>query len=171
MLLAAVAAAAAGIDYASFLWERIFRPLGMSRTVAYEEGSRAVANRAFGYSSCGRSWARTDQNLTSATLGDGGIYCSIDDWVRWDAALDDDRLLTVDSWRLAFAPSTPTDDPLTHYGFGWRVSGETLWHSGESVGFRNVAVRYPGRGLSIVILSNRNAPQPHPTAQAIAAMF
>ncbi len=33
--------------------------------------------------------------------------------------------------------------PPIEYGFGWRITGETLWHSGETVGFRNVIVRYP----------------------------
>ena len=168
VLLAAVAAAASGMDYASMLRERIFRPLGMNRSVAHEKGSPAISNRAYGYSALGSSWVRTDQDLTSATLGDGGIYSSIDDWVQWDAALDDDRLLTAESRRCAFTPWTQTDDHQTRYGFGWRITGETVWHSGESVGFRNVVVRFPRRRLSVVILSNRDAPGPYPAALAIA---
>lgn len=160
VVLAAVAAAAAGMQYASLLRERIFRPLGMSGTLAFEEGCSTVENRAYGYSFLAQSWVRTDQDRTSATLGDGGIYSSIDDLVQWDSALGDDRLLTADSRRLAFTPSTPTDDPRTHYGFGWRITGETLWHSGESVGFRNVIVRFPQRRLTIVLLSNRDASEP-----------
>jgi CubicO group peptidase (beta-lactamase class C family) len=57
------------------------------------------------------------------------------------------------------------------YGFGWRITGETLWHSGETMGFRNVIVRFPQRRLSVVLLSNRNDPEPYATAMAIAALF
>ena len=36
-------------------------------TVAYEAGVSEVACRAYGYSQRGDGWARTDQNLTSAS--------------------------------------------------------------------------------------------------------
>jgi CubicO group peptidase (beta-lactamase class C family) len=104
-------------------------------------------------------------------LGDGGIYSSIDDMARWDAALYDSRLLKDESRRLAFSPHTETDKPDVKYGFGWRITGETLWHSGETSGFRNVIVRYPSRHLSVVILTNRDDPEPYDTALDIAKLY
>src|SRR3546814_4928539 len=55
-----------------------------------------------GVQTCALPISRTDQSQTSAVLGDGGIYSSIDDLARWDAALYDDRLLGDESRRLAF---------------------------------------------------------------------
>ena len=104
-------------------------------------------------------------------LGDGGIYSSIDDLARWDAALYDARLLRTESLRQAFAPATASDDPNVRYGCGWRITGETVWHSGETVGFRSVIVRYPQRAFTVVILTNRNAPEPYSTALAIAKLY
>lgn len=170
-LLALIVGRASGTDFASFLRERIFKPLGMNNTVAYEEGISTVANRAFGYSETNGSWARTDQSQTSAVLGDGGIYSSIDDLAKWDAALYDERLLSDESRKLAFTPVTPTDDPSVEYGMGWRITAETLWHSGETMGFRNVIVRYPQRHMSVIVLTNRNDPEPYKTALAIAGVF
>lgn len=169
-LLALVVERASGGSFAEFLRERIFRPLGMAGTVAHQEGVSTVGHRAFGYSEERGSWVRTDQSPTSAVLGDGGIYSSIDDLARWDAALCDDRLLCADSRRLAFAPATPTADPAVEYGFGWRITGDFVWHSGETVGFRNVIVRFPERRMTIVILTNRNAGEPYRTALAIAEL-
>ena len=169
-LLALIVGRASGENFASFLRNRIFRPLGMRTTVAFEEGISIVAHRAFGYSATPQPWVRTDQSLTSATLGDGGIYSSIDDLAKWDAALGDDRLLRPASLRLAFQPATPTDDPAVAYGFGWRVTGETRWHSGESVGFRTVIVRNLARRSSVIVLTNRDEPQPYRTALAIAGI-
>jgi CubicO group peptidase (beta-lactamase class C family) len=54
---------------------------------------------------------------------------------------------------------------------GWRVTGETLWHSGETRGFRNVILRYPQRKLSVIVLTNRNDPEPYLTAKAIAELY
>ncbi|MGH8252006.1 MAG: serine hydrolase domain-containing protein [Steroidobacteraceae bacterium] len=169
-LLALVVERASGHSFADFLRQRIFEPLGMSATVAHEQGISTVSRRAYGYSETQGSWTRTDQSQTSAVLGDGGIYSSIDDLAKWDAALYDDRLLSAESRRSAFAPATPTDDPAVDYGFGWRSTGESLWHSGESIGFRNVILRFPRRRLTVVILTNRDAGEPYRTALDIAEL-
>ena len=170
-LLAIVVERASGQDFARFLRERIFVPLGMRNTIAFEEGVSTVEHRAFGYRWTNDRWTRADQSLTSAVLGDGGIYSSIDDLERWDAALYDERLLRIESLRTAFTPATETDDPDVEYGFGWRITGETVWHSGETIGFRNVIVRYPERRLTVVILTNRADPEPYRTALRIADLF
>jgi CubicO group peptidase (beta-lactamase class C family) len=170
-LLALIAERASGEDFASYLRRRVFQPLGMQNTVAFEAGVSTVAHRAFGYSAAGQSWDRTDQSPTSATLGDGGVYSSIVDLAKWDAALYDDRLLQRESLRLAFQPATRTNDPAVDYGFGWRISGETRWHSGETMGFRNVIVRWLERRLTVIVLTNRNDPSPYGTALAIAELF
>src|SRR5687767_15878843 len=143
----------------------------MSHTVAAEEGVSTVPNRAYGYTLKDGKWTRKEQSLTSAVLGDGGIYSSIDDLARWDAALYDSRLLRDESRRLAFAPHTDTDRADVKYGFGWRITGESLWHSGETSGFRNVIVRRPVRKLTVVMLTNRDNPEPYKTAVAIADLF
>ncbi|HEY4955860.1 MAG TPA: serine hydrolase domain-containing protein, partial [Gemmatimonadaceae bacterium] len=92
-LLSLIVEHASGMRFSRFLNDRIFVPLGMTHTVAYEEGVSTVANRAFGYTMKNGTWTRKDQSLTSAVLGDGGIYSSIDDLAKWDAALYDSRLL------------------------------------------------------------------------------
>lgn len=171
-LLALIVGKASGQDFASFLRQRIFLPLGMQDTVALEEGRSTVVNRAYGYSETDGRWTRTDQSSTSAVLGDGGIYSSIQDLARWDAALYDDRLLSDASRKLAFSHATATDEPdVPYYGFGWRINGDMMWHSGESIGFRNVILRYPREKLTVILLSNRNEPEPYRTALAIADLF
>jgi CubicO group peptidase (beta-lactamase class C family) len=161
-----------GHGFASFLRERIFQPLGMTNTVAFEPGISTVTNRAYGYSHIDGAWQRTDQSSTSAVLGDGGVYSSIDDLAKWDAALYDDRLLSAASRKLAFASHTKTDEPdVDGYGYGWRIHGEVLWHSGETIGFRNVIVRWPQRHLTVILLTNRNDPEPYRLALKIAAQY
>jgi CubicO group peptidase (beta-lactamase class C family) len=73
-----------GEPFAAFLKRNIFDPLGMSGTVAYEPGGPAVPDRAYGHTPAGDGFRRTDQNRTSATLGDGGIYSSVEDLYWWD---------------------------------------------------------------------------------------
>lgn len=172
-LLALIVGKASGQDFATFLRERIFLPLGMDHSVAYEKGISTVTNRAYGYSLVDGQWTRTDQSSTSAVLGDGGIYSSIDDLAKWDAALYDDRLLSDATRADAFALHTPIHDEVDvdGYGYGWRIHGEVLWHSGETIGGRNVIVRWPQRHFTVIVLSNRNAPEPYGLALKIADLY
>jgi CubicO group peptidase (beta-lactamase class C family) len=170
-LLALVVERASGVSFQSFLQRRIFEPLSMRNTLAFVKEGPAIANRAFGYAHDEAGWHRVDQSSTSAVLGDGGVYSSIDDLARWDAALYDERLLSDASRRQAFTAQTATDDPLVAYGFGWRITGDSLWHSGETSGFRNVMLRYPRQRLTVIILSNRDDPEPYETAKAVARLF
>ncbi|TCO36551.1 CubicO group peptidase (beta-lactamase class C family) [Dokdonella fugitiva] len=170
-LLALVVERASGRSFQGFLRERIFEPLGMRDTLAYVQEGPPVPHRAYGYSEVAGHWQRTDQSLTSAVLGDGGIYSSIDDLAHWDAAAYDDRLLGEASRRLAFTPWTKTDVADVQYGFGWRLTGDTQWHSGETIGFRNVIVRWPKRHLTVIVLSNRNDPEPYRMALGIGRLF
>jgi CubicO group peptidase (beta-lactamase class C family) len=172
VLLGLIVERLSGMDLADFMRRRIFEPLGMDHTLLYEHHrGPKPANRAYGYSLIDGKWTRTDQSVTSATRGDGGIYSNVADMAKWDAALYTDRLLDAESRKLAFAPKDPVDDPDVLYGFGWRLSGDTMWHSGETMGFRNVIIRWPEQHLSVVILSNRNQFQPYPLALAIGELF
>ncbi|MFC5436399.1 serine hydrolase domain-containing protein [Rhodanobacter umsongensis] len=173
VLLGLVVEQASGQGLPAFLQQRIFRPLHMDRTLLYVRGGPEVSHRAYGYSEQDGAWTRTDQSVTSATRGDGGIYSSIDDLAKWDAALYDDRLLSDASRKLAFSPHAKVvGEPYeASYGFGWRITGDTLWHSGESIGFRNVIVRWPKQHLTVILLSNRNDPEPYRTALSIAEPF
>ena len=58
----------------------------MRRTLAHSDHlDSTVPQRAFGHSrEAGDEWRRDDQSLTSATLGDGGVYTSIDDMLIWE---------------------------------------------------------------------------------------
>lgn len=171
-LLALVVEKASGQRFADFMKSRIFVPLRMDRSIEFEDGASTVQDRAYGNSEIDGQWVRTDQSSTSATLGDGGVYSSIDDLAKWDAALYDERLLKATSLHEAFTPKTKTPEPdVPYYGYGWRINGDALWHSGETIGGRNVILRYPKEKLTVVILSNRNEPEPYRTALEIAKLF
>ena len=158
VLLALVVERASGQRFADFLRQSIFEPIGMKSSVAFEEGISSVPNRAYGYSREGSGWRRTDQSITSATLGDGGVYTSVNDLVFWLRALDSGR------FDAAIQPQVATDEPHVHYGFGWYVGSGAFWHHGETMGFRNFVIRFPDQHLAVVVLTNRNEGTPREIA-------
>ena len=73
-VLAMIVEKVSGKPFGQFLQERIFTPLKMNNTLAYEKGKNEVPHRAFGHTKEKDGWRETDQSPTSAVLGDGGIY-------------------------------------------------------------------------------------------------
>jgi len=172
VLLGMIVARASGMTLPEFLRARIFEPLGMGASVAHVEGSDTVPHRAYGYSPRGGTFEQTDQSVTSATLGDGGIYTNIDDMTRWDQALYTTQLVDAAALQLATTPPELPGGTATQYGFGWfvdRYRGAKRWrHTGETSGFRNAIQRFPERRLTIVVLTNRSSGEPAAIAERIA---
>jgi CubicO group peptidase (beta-lactamase class C family) len=182
-VLAKVVEKASGLGFADFLRRRIFVPLKMYETLAYEYGKNQVKARAYGYTQDAGTWLETDQSPTSATLGDGGIYSSLDDLGKWDEALRRHTLLSEAAMRPALTPvalpqdfhSSSEGGGPVKYGFGWFLDPyrghARMWHSGESIGFRTVIERFPSDGLTIFVLANRTDVDPSALALKIADMY
>lgn len=174
-LLALIVEARSGQSFASFLNQNIFEPLGMHQTVAFEKGLSSVAERAYGHSRTETGFALTDQSLTSAVLGDGGIYSSVEDLTKWDQELYQCRLISRSLRLQSFTPQTLNDGSPLKYGFGWNVEPyhglATVYHTGSTRGFRNAILRFPDRKLTIIILTNRNEGEPIEIARKIADLM
>ena len=161
-LLGVIAERAAGLPYPEVLRTRIFAPLGMDGSIAYVPGGPPVRERAYGYSRARvlRTWKRTDQSMTSAVLGDGGIYSSVHDWLQWDRALNTNRLLDSLTQQEAFTPGTLIDGSRTRYGYGWMIESHrglrAVAHSGGTMGFTHFMIRFPEDQFTVVVLTNRD---------------
>jgi CubicO group peptidase (beta-lactamase class C family) len=175
-LLAQIVERVSGMPFARFLQENIFHPLGMDGTVAYEKGISSVIHRAYGYSrrdsTKGPGFDRTDQSSTSAVLGDGGIYSSVEDLFKWDQALYTNKLLSQETLNEAFTPNVLPDGKNSGYGFGWYIDRyrglRKIHHEGSTVGFRTEILRFPEQRFSVIILANRTDAEPETLALRIA---
>jgi CubicO group peptidase (beta-lactamase class C family) len=174
-LLALVVEAVSDQPFAGFLKKNIFEPLGMNHTITYQNGISTVDNRAYGYSRTDSGFVRTDQSVTSAVLGDGGIYSSVDDLFKWDQALYTQLLVRPSLSEEAVTPAQLNDGSRTTYGFGWFVepykNTTRFLHAGSTRGFRNAILRMPDQRLTVIILTNRNEGEPIEIAKKIADMI
>jgi CubicO group peptidase (beta-lactamase class C family) len=181
-VLAMVAEKVSGQPFGSFLHDRIFTPLKMDHTLAYEKGKNEVSNRAYGYTREQGAWHGTDQSSTSAVLGDGGIYSSLHDLAKWDHALAQHTLLSEAEMQPAVTPVKVPDNSVrepdgkpAEYGFGWFLNSyrehRRMWHYGETVGFRTTIQRFVDDKLTIIVLCNRADPVPADLALKVADLF
>ncbi len=180
--LARVVEKVTGDSFGQFLQDRIFGPLKMTNTLAYSKGKNEVPHRAYGHTKNAGTWRETDQSPTSAVLGDGGIYSSLDDLAKWDRALREHTLLSEEEMRPALTPVHPTggfaknpEGENVSYGFGWFLDPyrghKRMWHYGETVGFRTVIERFPDDKLTVIILANRDDADPHALALKVADLY
>jgi CubicO group peptidase (beta-lactamase class C family) len=95
---------------------------------------------------------------TNGTVGDGGVFSTVDDLYEWDRALAGSSLVRASTLDAAFAPPILPDGPST-YGFGWNVrvdhGTQVLWHTGSTGGYRSYIERRPLEQLLIVMLTNQ----------------
>ncbi|MCI0616785.1 beta-lactamase family protein [bacterium] len=159
-LLSLIVEAVSGNTYAEFLKRNIFSPLQMTNTIAYEAGISKVPNRSYGYVQENNRFTPSDQSLTSAVLGDGGIYTSVNDLFKWDQALYADKILSQKMLKEALTVTSPTTDiENSGYGFGWYITKhrdtDLFFHRGHTCGFTNLIERYPEKKFTVVILTNR----------------
>ena len=174
VLLGLIVERTSGMPFAAFLEKRILKPAGMANTLLFEPGGPPVPGRAYGYTpdSGAPTFKPTDQSVTSATRGDGGIYSSVVDLAKWCDALSGETLLDQRRLAVGFTSAVLADGSKTGYGFGWYVDSfrgaRRLWHHGETSGFRNTIVRFPDLHAAIVVLSNRNGGDTGKIADQIA---
>jgi len=155
-LLALIIERASHQSYADFIKDQIFMPLHMDHSTVYEK-DRPIFHRAMGYAkdSTG-AIIPSDQSVTSATKGDGGVYTSLTDYSKWTRALQQNRLINLPATlrRLRFPIA---NIPGRYYAAGWFITGNSptiLFHSGSTCGFTNFVIQIPGDEWSIVCFSN-----------------
>jgi len=180
-VLAMIVEKVSGKPFGQFLHERIFAPLKMDHTLAYEKGKNEVPHRAFGHSKEANGWQETDQSPTSAVLGDGGIYSSLEDLAKWDRALREHTLVTEAEMQPALSPVQPKGGPATtgnrpvSYGFGWFLDPyqghKRMHHDGETTGFRTTIQRFPDDNLTVIVLANRGDLDPEQLALRVADLY
>lgn len=173
--LAHLVAVVSGTRFSSFLKENIFVPLGMEQTEAFENGINEVPNRAYGYTGSGTRFSRTDQSITSAVLGDGGVYTSIKEYALWDAALYGSSIVRPDTLAKMFDPGRLNNGTRINYAMGWSIDTwngtRRVSHTGSTIGFRSAVLRFPEKKLTVVVLVNRANVAPWDKAEQIARMF
>jgi CubicO group peptidase (beta-lactamase class C family) len=155
-LLALIIERVSGQSFASFIKDSIFVPLHMNGSVEYEASS-PITRRAMGYAkdSSGR-FSFSDQSVTSATKGDGGVYTSLNDYRKWIQAIRENKLVDLKSIldRIRFPVN---DKKKEFYGAGWfdiESPGHILFHSGSTCGFTNFVIWLPDEDWMIVYFSN-----------------
>ena len=142
--------------FSDVLRKEIFEPLGMKSAHVFDDATQVIKNRAYGYEKRKKEWryVHCDWVMT----GDGTVMLSLEDFVLWDKALREGRLVKAETQKLAWTPGKLDGGKEHGYGFGWSVATKdgklSVDHSGGWVGTATYIVRHVDEKLTVVVLCN-----------------
>lgn len=164
ILLGLIIEAVSGKSYGDFLTQRIFQPLGMKDT-RYNEPPGAEKNRAVGY-----DWQDNTYKPSPYFHGGysgGALISSLADLVKWEQALNAQKLLKPSSYEQLWTPvkiangqprSFEFRGEQSGYGFGWFLTSykghKLLTHGGTLSGFSSQVHRFADDKLTIMVITN-----------------
>jgi len=152
-----------GESYTAFLGQKIFTPLGIKNATVFGI-SRPIPKRVIGYElSKDGQFHKSDaaESIFFSTEADGGIYISMNNYLKWCTAVESGKFSRTPMIRTAWEGQTPVDS--LHglwYGNGWFVrqspdKPKAVYHTGFNGGFRTVVFMIPSLDYCISIFSNR----------------
>ena len=178
VLLGFVVNRVSGAFYGDWLAERVFRPLGMSRTRIISDAD-IVPDRASGYETDAQGALRNQAWVAPALnrTADGSLYSTILDLARWDEALYGERVLERRERERMWTVDAHRDGrrPLYQYGYGWEVNRlrghRVVEYDGNWQGFQAAMARYEDRELTVIVLTNRSGCRAQRLAHTVAGFF
>ena len=163
--LAQVIQKASGKSYKENLIERIIRPLELTDTAP----NRESGSEAYPFDDIRRRVAvpyRMDERFNPIRLeyglgfyAAGGLFSSVRDMAKYDAAIDDDLLLKPEAKKTMWTPFSSAGGKVFPHGLGWftQIVHKTLlvWHFGWHPDHASaLIVKVPERNTTFMVFAN-----------------
>lgn len=144
-----------GKSYGELLNEKILAPLGLNNTTL-DDNVTIIEKRAEGYDNYFGVLYNEGFRDMSTALATGDMISTVFDLFLWDQSLYTDTLLSDQYRELLFKPGPG------NYAYGWFIDTLSFGnknvvvnsHSGGTVGFESLIVRYPEDNKTTIVLNN-----------------
>ena len=175
VLLALVAENASGMSLREFAEKEIFKPLGMNNSFFNDDVNLPFKNRADAYTPIDDESDKYKINVTNLSwVGDGGVYTSLNDFIKWDENFYENTLSMggqslIQTMEMTFEETKVSKknqkmdkekENENTYAFAQNLAyynGYKRWsHSGSWVGWLAHYTRFPELRFSTVVFCNTN---------------
>jgi CubicO group peptidase (beta-lactamase class C family) len=155
-LAAVIVSRVAGEPFPEFTRERIFEPLGMTRTSWRDDYTRIVRDRAVAYT--GRRGEFSQEMPFENVYGNGGLLTTVGDLLRWNQNFETMKVGGAEIVKLEQTPGTFKDGGGFDYAYGLFIreyrGQRDIGHSGSTAAYRAHLLRLPDLGVSVSVLCN-----------------
>ena len=172
-LAAIIVSRLSGKSFAEFSRDRIFEPLGMTRTSWRDDYTRIVKDRAMAYAPAGETF-RLNMPFENVH-GNGGLLTTVGDLLKWNEHFVSPKIGNAAFVRLQQEPGKFNDGRSHEYAMGLYVRPykglPEVGHSGSTAGYRAYLTRFPEQHLSVAVLCNTSNANATQHALAVADMY
>lgn len=145
-LLARIVEKVSGMRYEEYVRETIFQPLGMHQSFFIDEVDfKSVPHLA-------APTVRPQTVYAGITMGLGDMISNAHDMDCWLTSLKTHKVLTEESIAMMGTDYTPGDDE--NYGFGIRMFGNGLFHSGSITTYQAMVYTDTETGFNVFAVTN-----------------
>lgn len=156
VLLAEIVERVCGTSFGQCLQQRVFAPLGMTRTRVESQEAAKGESLALNYAQ-----STLTNEIHLRTEGPTGIYSTLFDIATWLRAYQTGKIVSDATIALMTTPgsSRPAFTSGERYGMGWALPPEnspalTYAHAGQKDGYRSLIKVNSLRHVNYIILSN-----------------
>lgn len=158
VILASIVEKVSNKHFSNFMEEEVFLPLGMENTFVYSASFKNRKDKLKGYSIRGKRYRIVDETINDGTVGDKGVYSTLDDLFKWDQSLYDNVLVSKETLDEALSGFKIRNKFNVNYGFGFRLTErndkKVAYHHGRWNGFRTSIYRFVEDSNTIIILNH-----------------
>ena len=169
-LAAVIVSRVSGQSFADFSRDRIFTPLGMTRTSWRDDHTRVVKERAIAYTD--RSGNFSINMPFENVHGNGGLLTTVGDLLRWNENAIAPKIGDAALVREQHEPGRLNDGKAHDYALGLTIGTyrgvNEVSHSGSTAGYRAHLLRYPDHHVSVAVLCNVSSGAATQYARAVA---
>ena len=173
IMLSIVVKRASGKSLREFAKEQIFDPLGMKSTQYLDDHAEIVKHRAIGYYPR-RSGGFFIDAATLDVVGDGGLFSTVEDLLRWNHNFDTGQVGGPEFLKTMLTIGKLNDGRTAGYASGLFLeryrSLNTVGHGGSLHAYQTDFLRFPDEQFAVVCLCNTQS-NPAGLTRQIAQLY
>ena len=172
-LLAETVARVSGKTFAEYTEENIFKPLGMSNTLFYDDHERIVKNRAYSYYSNEGKFKKSVLNY--ANVGATSLFTTVEDLALWSMNFGEPKVGDKEIINKMNTLAVLNNGETFGGAYGQFVNKykglNQIQHGGADAGYRSYLGRFPDQNFAVMVFSNLGSSNPGSLALRVADLY
>ena len=156
ILLGLIVGKVSNMEIKEYIEQNVLFSAGMNDSYVNIQGKTEIKNRSYGHVVENDKLIVKDQYWCSATIGDGGLYSTVNDLKKWCNFLE-----KCEIFKEMKIPNYINEDSYNEYGLGIRIINvngkEIIYHCGSTIGTNTLVLFSKDYNICLIFLTNLNA--------------